>query len=320
MKRLILGAFCLFFVASVSAQTDVELKINHKLGIEDFELDAVGTNNLGHEFKATRLEYYLTRITIVHDGGMETAVSDDVMALVRPEDEISTTIELGSFDVTSIESVKFHIGVYEPINNGDPSLFDASHPLAPKSPSMHWGWAAGYRFIAYEGYGGADFSQNFQLHGLGNENYFEVESDVEVSDEAGTLVMSLNGDYAAGLNDISLTAGTISHGSTGEAKKVLENWRDIVFGLYTVGLDEESVTTLDWSVFPNPSNGQIQLNFADVEKVKTINILNPLGELVQTTSVTNTQMNIELLNAGVYIVAVLNQEGETVATERVIIK
>ncbi|WP_066756276.1 MbnP family protein [Crocinitomix algicola] len=318
MKKLILSAFSSLLLLTGIAQTDVTLKINHKLGVDDFALDVVSANNLGHEFKASRLEYYVTRITILHDGGTETNVPDAIVALVRPEDEISTSIELGNFDVTDIEGVKFHIGVYAPLNNEDPSIWDVSHPLGPKSPSMHWGWASGYRFIAYEGFGGDDLSQNFQLHGLGNENYFEVESDVEVTDEAGSLVMSLNGNYAAGLNDISLTGGTISHGSTGEAKKVLENWRDVVFGLYTVGLEEENA--LSWSLFPNPSNGQIQLNFADVEKVKTINILNPLGELVQTTSVTNTQMNIELLNAGVYIVAVLNQEGETVATERVIIK
>ena len=170
-KNLLFILFALFTVTS-NAQTDVTLKINHKLGAEDFELDAIGVNNLGHEFKASRLEYYVSRITIIHDGGTETAVPDEVIALVQPEAEISTSIPLGSFDVTSIESVKFHIGVYEPVNNEDPTLWPEEHPLAPKSPSMHWGWASGYRFIAYEGYGGAGFSQNFQLHGLGNEKLF----------------------------------------------------------------------------------------------------------------------------------------------------
>ncbi|MFT5823386.1 MAG: hypothetical protein ACI8ZM_004647 [Crocinitomix sp.] len=320
MKKLILGAFLLLFVASVNAQTEVELKINHKLGVEDFILDAVGTNDLGHEFKATRLEYYVTRITIVHDGGTETAVSDEVVALVRPEDEISTSIDLGSFDVTSIESVKFHIGVYEPINNDDPSLFDAVHPLAPKSPSMHWGWAAGYRFIAYEGFGGVDFSQNFQLHGLGNSNYFEVESDVWVETVGDVLVMSLNGDYAAGLNEIDLTAGTISHGTTGAAKKVLENWRDIVFGLYTVGVNEE-IAELNWSIYPNPSNGDIVVNFENTTEINQVNIINPLGEIVQTSLVNDSkQMELSIPDSGIYFVSVLNAKGETIATERLIIK
>jgi hypothetical protein len=320
MKKIILSAVMLLFVVSVNAQMDVELKINHKLGVEDFMLDAVGTNNLGNEFKATRLEYYVTRITIVHDGGTETAVPDEVVALVRPEDEISTTIELGNFDVTTIESVKFHVGVYEPINNDDPTLFEASHPLAPKSPSMHWGWASGYRFIAYEGFGGVDFSQNFQLHGLGNSNYFEVESDVWVETDGATAVMSLNGDYAAGLNEIDLTAGTISHGETGAAKKVLENWRDIVFGLYTVGLNEAEAD-LSWSVYPNPSLGDIVVNFENTTEINQVNILNPLGEIVQTNMLNDKhQMTLNIPNAGIYFVTVLNDAGEVIATEKVIIK
>ncbi len=319
MKKtlLILSLFAITFTGL--SQSDVILKINHKLGVNDFMLDAVGVNNLGHEFKASRLEYYVTRITIVHDGGTETAVSDAVVALVRPEDEISTSIDLGNFDVTSIEGVKFHIGVYEPVNNGDPSLWEMEHPLAPKSPSMHWGWAAGYRFIAYEGFGGASFSQNFQLHGLGNENYFEVASDVMVEDVSGTLVMSLNGNYSAGLNNISLTSGTISHGATGEAKLALENWRDLVFGLYTVGLDE-TASALNWSVYPNPSNGTVQINVPNTATVKQLTIVNPLGEIVQVVNVMSSAVELTLDAAGVYFVNAVDTTGETIATKRLIIK
>src|SRR5690606_31314969 len=100
------------------------------------------------------------------------------------------------------------------------------HPLGPKSPSMHWGWTAGYRFVAYEGSGGTNFSQTWQLHGLGNENYFQVTADVDVVDEGGVLMMDLNADYTRGVENIDLAAGTISHGTTSEAKTILENWRD----------------------------------------------------------------------------------------------
>ncbi|MCG8575021.1 MAG: T9SS type A sorting domain-containing protein [Flavobacteriales bacterium] len=319
MKKLVLSGLLAVCFVMGWAQTDVSLKINHKLGTEDFALDAVGTNNLGQEFKASRLEYYLTRVTIVHDGGTETAVPDEVVALVRPEDEISTTIDLGSFDVTSIEGVKFHIGVYEPINNEDPTLHPSGHPLALQSPSMHWGWTSGYRFIAYEGYAGDGFSQNFQLHGLGNENYFEVESDVEVETVDGALVMSLNGDYAAGLNDIEVASGVVAHGTFGDAKKVLENWRDVVFGLYTVGIDETG-EDFDWSVYPNPSQGDITVTIASVTAIDRVEVLNPLGERVMELSAIENQFTMTLPNSGVYFVSLLNTAGETVVTERVVIK
>ena len=57
-----------------NAQNDVILRINHKLDLETFALDAVAQNNLGNTFKATRLEYYISQFTIIHDGGVETIV------------------------------------------------------------------------------------------------------------------------------------------------------------------------------------------------------------------------------------------------------
>lgn len=319
MKNIVFTFLLLTFAFVGMAQSDVTLKINHKLGVDDFMLDAIGTNNLGQNFKATRLEYYLSRITIVHDGGTETAVPDEVIALVRPQDEVSTSIALGSFDVTSVESVKFHIGVYEPINNEDPTLQEADHPLAPKSPSMHWGWAAGYRFIAYEGAGGVDFSQNFQLHGLGNSNYFEVESDVWVDVDGDAITVSLNGNYSAGLKDIDLASGTISHGETGAAKKVLENWRDVVFGVYTVGIDEEN--KLEWSVYPNPSNGTVFINLEKTAAIKQIKINNLLGETIQSVPVnSNNQLEVSLVAKGVYFVTALDEKGEAIATERLVVQ
>lgn len=320
MKKIVLLISLMLAAVMGQSQTNVMLKINHKLGTEDFAYGTVASNNLGHEFKAERLEYYLTQITIVHDGGTETAVPLEVVALVQPGEEVSTSIALGSYDVTAIESVKFYIGVYEPINNQDPTLFPVDHPLGPKSPSMHWGWTAGYRFIAYEGVGGVGFSQMFQMHGLGNENYFQVTSEVDVEEVGGSLVMNINGNYAAGLNDIDLAAGTISHGTTGAAKKVLENWRDLVFGLYYVGI-EETATHVNWSVFPNPSNGMVTVQFDEKTAIHHLQIVNPLGEIVQTIATNNQQkFDLNLSQSGVYFIIALNDVGETIATERVLIK
>src|SRR5690606_7713783 len=132
------------------AQNDVELKIFHRLGAQDFQLNSTAENNLNNEFQVTRLEYYITRISVIHDGNQSTSIGDDTLALVDAADAISTTIPLGNLTITSVEEIRFHIGVYAPTNNADPSLQPMGHPLAPQSPSMHWGWAAGYRFVAME--------------------------------------------------------------------------------------------------------------------------------------------------------------------------
>ncbi|MDA7803986.1 T9SS type A sorting domain-containing protein [Crocinitomix sp.] len=318
MKKIILYSLSIFASIALYGQTDVVLKLNHKLGTEDFMLDQVAKNNLGHEYKTTRLEYYVSKITIVHDGGMETDVPLEVIELVRPEDEISTSIPLGSYDVTDIEGVKFYTGVYEPVNHGDPSLFPEDHPLAPKSPSMHWGWAAGYRFVAYEGSGGVDFSQGFQMHSLGEMNYFQVEADVDVVVEGGALIMNLIGNYERGLDDIDLTSGIISHGDVGYALQVLENWRDLVFGNYYLSLAENP--SIEWSVYPNPTIGQFTVNLSATNQVSRIAVTNMLGEELINQQIGNeTIYTYELSVAGMYMVMLYNSNGETIAAERLVI-
>ena len=74
------------------------------------------------------------------------------------------------------------------------------------------GWAAGYRFVAYEGFGGADYSQNFQLHGLGNANYFVQEQEVIAEMVGGTMVLNLDANYTEALRDINIATGIVSHG------------------------------------------------------------------------------------------------------------
>ncbi len=318
MKRILLSLLTLI-TAATFAQTDVTLRINHKLGSANFAYDQVAQNNLGHEYKTTRLEYYLSQVTIVHDGGMETAVPLDTVALVQPGTELATSIPLGSYSVTSIESVKFYIGIQEPTNNEDPSLYSVDHPLGPKSPSMHWGWTAGYRFVAYEGFGGSGFSQNFQLHGLGNENYFEIEKDVNVVDESGVLVMDLNADYTRGVENIDLNSGTISHGSTGEAKQTLENWRDFVFGNYAVGIETNSPTAA-WSVYPNPSTGLVTLKVEANATAAIVQVSNVLGEIVQTINLADAlTQEVELNQTGIFMFTILDQSGIAIETKRVVI-
>ena len=320
MKKLILLTLILLVGVFANAQTEVSLKINHKLGLNDFTLGAVGTNNLSYDFKATRLQYYLSQVTIIHDGGTETAVPLEVLALVEPQEEISTTIELGSFDVTSIESVRFYIGVQEPENNGDPSLWPADHPLAPKSPEMQWGWAAGYRFVAIEAEAGPGFDRYIGVHALGNENYFEVSTEVEVEAVGEVLVMNVMADYSQGLNDINMLTDVISHGATGAALQVLENWRDDVFGLYYANLPLD-IPLMDWNIYPNPSTGNVTVDFPNYMDASQITVTNVLGEVVQTHVVPdNNRVELTILDAGIYFVNAINNAGETLDTEKLVIE
>ena len=60
----------------MSAQTEVVLRINHFLGTNEFGLDVVAHNDLGQAFKVSRCAYCISKFTVIHDGGLETDITE----------------------------------------------------------------------------------------------------------------------------------------------------------------------------------------------------------------------------------------------------
>ncbi|MBK9402574.1 MAG: hypothetical protein IPN36_17545 [Bacteroidetes bacterium] len=139
-KNFYIMLFALMFAATISkAQKNVYLTISHKLGASNFAFNQTAQNNLMQNFRITRVDYYISSIKIIHDGGVETAVPSHYI-LAKGS---STVIDLlGNFNVTNVEGVKFSIGVEAPTNNSDITLQPSGHPLSFQSPSMHWGWSS----------------------------------------------------------------------------------------------------------------------------------------------------------------------------------
>jgi hypothetical protein len=311
---IILIAFTSCFI---QAQTNVSLTFHHKLGTNNFQFNTAASNNLGHSFKLSRMEYYLTKFSIIHDGGQVMVISEDTVALVNAG-SITTTIPLGSINVTNIEGVKFHVGVHTPINHEDPALLPANHPLAPKSPSMHWGWTSGYRFIALEGLSGTNLNQTLELHGLGDVNYFETTVSAVGVSEAGGLVVHIDADYQRGLEDISVNSGLIVHGETLQAATMIANFRDYVFSAnaLSVSIEENEIVTLD--IFPNPAKGSILVSFPGNYPNARIVVTDFTGRLIEIKEVTNAiETTLNLPESGIYFVNLYSAE-QMIASEKVV--
>lgn len=57
-----------------------------------------------------------------------------------------------SLDPGDFTGMRFGFGVDPSRNHLDPTTYDASHPLSyNQSNTLHWGWAAGYVFMKFEG-------------------------------------------------------------------------------------------------------------------------------------------------------------------------
>ncbi|MEL7221353.1 MAG: MbnP family protein [Bacteroidota bacterium] len=313
-----------FFISSclmLFSQTNVTLNIHHKLGDQDFAMETAVVNNQGSNFNFTRLEYYIAEISLIHDGGQETMVNDLYMLVDASEE---TTQELGEMAVTTVEAIRFHIGVDEATNHVDPAGFANGHPLAPQFPSMHWGWAAGYRFGAFEGNSGTTLNQTWEIHALEDANYFQTEVILNTTAENDELVIDINADYIRGMENINLNSGPITHGGFGEAVTALRNFKDLVFSSSNlVNTNEEALSASQVKLFPNPTPPQ-QSNLlitSDKEEFYQIRITNTQGQLLRQMAkvASNTTVDLNLTTTGVYFISIL-QNGQTLRTERLIVQ
>lgn len=324
MKHFLLSLFFIFYLGFIThAQTNVNFIINHQLNNNYFDANTVSSNNMGDNFNIFRLEYYISEITVVHDEGIETTIND-LWVLVDVFKAASINVDLGNHDITNVEGIKFHIGVNPEKNHENPADYSIGHPLAPTDPSMHWGWASGYRFLAFEGYAGANLDQNYQLHGLDDANYFETSIDYTTTAENGNVNIVLDADYAKGLEDISLNNGVIVHGAGGAAKLALENFRDYVFKASTT-----SVSTLDFSevnrfdVSPNPTlSGMATINLASSKDLEyEVVVTDILGrEVKRFNNVSgNSNLEITLENKGFYFVSLIKL-GKAVLNRKLLVE
>lgn len=335
MKNNYLLIFLSLFLASISFGQSLELEIIHKLNREDFAYDMRGITNLNQQFEVKRLEYYLSEITVVHDGGQESSI-DSLWVLVNADNPTST-IDLSEINTDSIEGVKMHVGVSPDVNNEDPSLWPSAHPLAHKNPSMHWGWLAGYRFVAMEGT--AVLAPDYQVHALGNDNYFQTSFEPNVSVDGMNTTMSVYADYSKALYDVDLSGGVITHGEEDEAIVVLENFRDRVFtpieptdsvpssggngGPSDTTNSIQNISSLSGlSLFPNPSNtGQVTLRSVSNNTKLSVDVFDLTGKSagVNYTRVNSNEMNLSFDTPGVYLIRMTDNSSGQQKTQRILI-
>jgi len=314
MKKIqLLLAFAIIAI-TIQAQQNIYLQINHKLGSSNFAYNQTATNNISNSFNLQRLEYYISEITLKYDGGQDTTLNTYILV----DAGTTTNVLLGSFNITTLESISFGTGVDAAVNNGDPDLWPMNHALAPKSPSMHWGWAAGYRFAAFEGMTGASMTTGWQIHALGNRNY-NTQTISTAGFKIGTnTTIELNADYTQALNGITINGNLFNHGETGEAATLLSSFNTSVFAARTVGIKENKL--IKFSISPNPSEQDVVLQFDDNQNGNQLIVTSINGQLISQQTITSgNQASVAIETKGTYLVNIY-KEGNLIGSEKVIIQ
>ncbi|MBT8377745.1 MAG: T9SS type A sorting domain-containing protein [Ignavibacteria bacterium] len=319
MKKTLLFAIALLLsISSSYAQNDVYLSITHKLGSANFAFNQPATNNINQNFVLSRVQYYISSIKIIHDGGMETNVSNKYI-LVNGSSNVNEL--LGNFSVTNVEGIKFSIGVESPANNADPTLYPPAHPLAPKSPSMHWGWSSGYRFVALEGMAGSSFNTMFQMHGLWNANYFEQTQMAAGVNSGNGITINLDADYVEAVGGVNIQSGPIDHGANATDLAVLQNFRDHVFSPSSGNTSVPHISeNTNISIYPNPSASTLYIDNSNSDiKANRVIIIDAIGKTVLEQELHQLANQIQLKTKGAYT-AVLFNENELLGRQLVLIQ
>jgi hypothetical protein len=232
-------------------------------------------------------------------------------------DTAYTLIALGNVDAENIENIRFKLGIDEEANHADPSLWPEGHPLAPRFPSMHWGWAAGYRFIALEGKSGPNVDQELQFHCIGDEFYQSIPFSVNVNNTTN-YTLELNAAYENILKGIDISGGFILHGNLGEIKSLAVNLQREVFtqAISTSVQDDESIT--EFKVYPNPSaDGKFRFDINATNNVR-LEVWDAVGKGIYQGDVNTRQIQIN--NAGFYIALLRDEMGKVLATRKVVVR
>lgn len=307
---------------NTSAQTSIELHITHRLGgITEYNKTHVAQNDMGKEFTVTRFEYYISNISITHDGGTVTDIQDHYI-LANAENDIKE--DLGSHSITNVESISFSIGVDTPTNHEDPSLLPNDHPLAPKSPSMHWGWTDGYRFVAMEGKTGPDIDKTYEIHSLGDAYYFQTNVTTTAVMKNGKLVIPITADLTQAVKGIDVAPGLIDHGSTANNIKLLENFRDNVFKSGDpVSVNNVTASNNAVRIYPNPAAADvINVDFGNNLKAGIITVSDIRGSIIsQNDKAAGADLiKLNINQPGMYFISTRFADGSAAATQKLIVQ
>ena len=313
IMKSILVLSALLASSVVFAQVPVELHINHKLGAtNDFAFNEVASNNLGQSFKVTRLQYYISGISITHSGGAVRSVPGHYILANGGTPVVDA---LGTLNVSDVTAVSFYIGVDEANNHIDPSVRPAGHPLELQTPNMHWGWASGYRFAAIEGKSGAGVDQTFEVHSLGDQHYYKTTVPVTGVTVDGKLIIALNADYVNALRSIDISGGVVAHGSGTVEGRMLRNFRDFVFSagspITSVNIGDVDASSNTLNVYPNPvRGGLVYLSTGTNKQQATIHVSDIQGKTITTLHTNQDGLAVLALQVkGLYLIKVMQANG-----------
>jgi hypothetical protein len=289
MNRLLTFLFLFAFAANADAQmSKITFSFDHKVGTSPLVLGQTQfTIWNGKKTVISRAEFYISEITLKKQNGTLQPLANKYIHVNAATPNIEYNLD--TLDVQSVQSVTLHLGVDSARNHLDPASYPQTHPLAYKNPSMHWGWAAGYRFMAIEGVidNNNDGSPEtpFQFHNFNDTLYKKLTVETLKSSVNSVLNLRFTLDYAQLFKNIPMTGNILLHGGYALNDKMMTNGATenfITFGS-TTPTENLSANAEKVQIAPNPFATETAIRY-DLPTKNTVNlvIVNVLGQVVRT--------------------------------------
>ena len=302
-----------FYIISANSQKEIVLRLSHALNDSSFKYNQIFEVD-GNKNYYTRLQYYLSGFELEHDGGQATMLNN---VYVLASGHISN-YHLGNFNISSLESISFDVGVDEIANSGNTTNYSAQHPLGPKSPPMDWGWPSGYFFVVTNGFTDTDNDNipetNFELHALGDMMLSPIDpiylSGTNLND---TIYIDLIVNTERFISGIDLSSVGADHSSSADNLTMCNN--SSTMNIFEPGyidgtsLKENNVSSdyifLDYTLSFAPtihyhfeSNNKVNLQITDINGKIHINEKNLVSQ--------GSFFPLKELATGIYIVTIDN--------------
>lgn len=305
--RFILIPALLLFTMLLTAQKPVQLIFDHEVDGIDLAFGQNYEHSYGM-FSIYRLQYYLSNITLLHDGGQETDFKGEYL-LVNGNKK---AYDLGLASLSNVEGIKWNVGIDSTMNHSDPAFWPEGHPLAYQNPSTHWGWVSGYRFLCFEGlfdYNKDDVPEKiWEFHAVGDAVLTPVNVILTNVDLSGdTIKILLKANYSKLFKGVHID--NILHGDGTMVRDMMKNFTSgPVFTADAISSIPANAVESDvyFKIIGNPSISQatIEINNGGINSNAELVIYNTDGRQISSYLITPETSRIVTphLDSGMYII------------------
>jgi len=322
---LLLAAFA---AASFAQNNNIVVSFDHKAGADPMVPgQTVFSIWNGKKVLLNRAQFYVSDIALHRADNTSVLLSDKYLLVNANAPAVEHN--LGTWPIESVQGTTLHLGIIKAVNHSDPAIYPTGHPLAPQNPSMHWGWAAGYRFIAMEGKvdndGDGVPETEFEFHNVGDEFYKPVALSGVVTATNGTLHLRYTLNYAQLFKNLSMSGNLIQHGNA--PLNVVMNNNAVGENFFamsgTSSAHDVAANSLQVSASPNPFSAETLIRYTlPAADALTLTLTNALGQTVRTLSELPASGSVVLergdLPTGLYQ-CVFFENGQLVARKQLIV-